>query len=81
MPHHVVGVLGLDERREDVDPVLDGADVPAALARLVQQVPREDGRVLLVQFAVVCVAPACGFSVECEGDCHDRMCSVLATEP
>ena len=33
--HHVVGVLGLDEGREGVDPGLHGLVVPAGLTRLV----------------------------------------------
>ena len=56
--HHVVGVLRLDEGRKEVDPLLDCLIVTLGLAGLVQEIPGKDGGVLLVQQAVVGVAPA-----------------------
>lgn len=53
----MVGVLGLDEGREGVDPGLHGLVVPAGLTRLVQQVPGEDGGVFLVQLPIIRVTP------------------------
>ncbi len=54
----MVGVLGLDEGCKGVDPGLHGSVVSTRLPRLVQQVPGEDGGVLLVQLPIVYVAPA-----------------------
>ena len=56
--YHVVGVLRLDEGRKEVDPLLDCLVVALGLAGLVQEIPGKDGGVLLVQQAVVGVAPA-----------------------
>ncbi len=58
LAHHMVGVLGFNKGGKGIDPLLDAASVSACLARLVQDVPREDGGVLLVQQTIVCVPPA-----------------------
>ena len=54
----MVGVLRLDEGREDVNPLLDRLVVTLALPGLVQEVPGKDGGILLVQQPIVGVAPA-----------------------